>query len=73
MMMTGRDHEMEMEMNAATRIAVALTENAAIAIDHETRAFVGFRFKIAADPRETVVRVHRKSAEFAALSARAAS
>lgn len=60
-------------MNAAERIAVALAEGAAIAIDHETRAFVGFRFKIAADSSETVVRVHRKSVEFAALNERAAS
>lgn len=47
---------------AETRIAQAINENAAVSIDHQTRAFIGFRFQLSDEDRATVVRVHKSQA-----------
>lgn len=54
-------------MTATQQIIQALAENAKIFIDHETKAFMGFRFRLAGAERDTVVRVHKQTAEFASL------
>lgn len=46
-------------MTATNRINQALAENAAFALDHETRKFMGFRFRLSTEARDTVVRIHK--------------
>ena len=60
----GRD-----EMMTATQmIQAAMHEGAKFTLDHETRAFVGFRFRLASDDRDTVVRIRRDAPEFASVA-----
>jgi hypothetical protein len=58
-------------MTATQMIQAAIAEGAQFTLDHETRAFVGFRFRLASDARDTVVRIRRDAAEFATVAARA--
>tara|TARA_R110000782_G_scaffold80480_1_gene159265 strand:- start:161 stop:355 length:195 start_codon:yes stop_codon:yes gene_type:complete len=53
---------------AEQRIAQAIAEKAVISFDHETRAFVGFRFQLSDESRSTVVRVHKNTLTFKSLS-----
>lgn len=57
---------------ATQKIIAALAEGAKFSIDHETRAFVGFRFRCASDERDTVVRIRRDAKEFAVITSVAA-
>lgn len=59
-------------MTATQQIIQALAENAAISLDHETKAFVGFRFHLRGDVRHTVVRVHKSTPEYQSLIGAAA-
>jgi hypothetical protein len=52
---------------AEQMIAQAIAEKAVISFDHETRAFVGFRFHLSDESRSTVVRVHKKTLTFKTL------
>jgi len=54
-------------MTASEVIKATPIEGVAVSIDHETRAFVGFKFHLSAHTRHTVVRIHRASPEFLAL------
>jgi hypothetical protein len=53
-------------------IAQAIAEKAIILLDHETRAFAGFRFQLSDEVLATVVRVHKKTAPFLTLTQAAA-
>ena len=54
-------------MTATQFIIQALAEKAAITVDHETKSFIGFRFRLSNAERDTVVRVHRARPEAAAM------
>jgi hypothetical protein len=56
---------------AEQRIAQAISENATIFLDHDTRTLQNFRFHLKDEIRPTVVRVHKKSESFEALSCQA--
>ncbi len=64
---------MTMQMQTPDQtIAQAIAERAAITVDHETKRFVGFRFKLSTAPRATVVRVSKDTSLCASLIALAA-
>ena len=59
-------------LTAEQMVSRAIAERAAVSVDHQTKAFVGFRFHLSGDARPTVVRVRRDAGAFAALAQAAA-
>ncbi len=48
-----------MNRTATDRINLAIAAGTFATVDHETKSFIGFRFKLADEPRDTVVRIHK--------------